>query len=115
MFLEPETKKLIESVLDSEINQDLFDQCVQQFGNLSDGLDMFMIAVSYYEQLDNYLDEEAIYFNDYWLLLDHYETQDMNLAEDKLVFVYTEMMQNSCYSEKYAEFFKKSLHYCIPF
>ena len=43
------------------------------------------------------------------------ETQDMKLAEDKLVFVYTEMMQNSCYSEKYAEFFKKSLHYCIPF
>ena len=81
MFLEPETKKLVESVLDAEINQDLFDQCVQQFGNLPDGLDMFMIAVSYYEQLDNYLDEEAIYFNDYWLLLDHYETQDMKLAE----------------------------------
>lgn len=115
MFLEPETKKLIESILDSEVKQELFDQCVQQFGNLPDGLDMFMITVSYYEQLDNYLDEEAIYFNDYWLLLDHYETQDMKLAEDKLVFVYTEMMQNSCYSEKYAEFFKKSLHYCIPF
>ena len=32
MFLEPETKKLVESVLDAEVNQDLFDQCVQQFG-----------------------------------------------------------------------------------
>ena len=56
-----------------------------------------------------------VFHNDLTTTNSHYETQDMKLAEDKLVFVYTEVMQNSCYSEKYAEFFKKSLHYCIPF
>jgi len=115
MFLKHETQHLIESVLDTEANKEFFELCYNEFDTQPDGVNIFMSSICYYELLDDYLDYGGVSFDDYWLMLDNHETQDMKLAKDKLVYIYTTLMQDSSYSDKYASFLKKSLDYCIPF
>ena len=49
MFLQNTTRQLITELYNEEINEELFEQVDKQFGNLVDGLDIYLSVIAYIE------------------------------------------------------------------
>lgn len=65
MFLQNTTRQLITELYNEEINEELFEQVDKQFGNLVDGLDIYLSVIAYIENIDDFNDSGSVYFGDY--------------------------------------------------
>ena len=115
MFLQNTTRQLITELYNEEINEELFEQVDKQFGNLADSLDICLSVIAYIENLDDFNDNESVYFGDYLTFLDDIEVTDEKLAKDKLIYLYYKTTEHCGYSKLYYRVFSKALDFCIPF
>lgn len=115
MFLQNTTRQLITELYNEEINEELFEQVDKQFGNLVDGLDIYLSVVAYIENIDDFNDNGSVYFGDYLTYLDDIEVTSHLLAKDKLIYIYSKTTEHSGYSSLYSRVFSKALDLCIPF
>ena len=89
MFLQNTTRQLITELYNEEINEELFEQVDKQFGNLVDGLDIYLSVIAYIENVDDFNDSGSVYFGDYQQFLVDDETTSQKLAKDKLIYIYS--------------------------
>lgn len=115
MFLQNTTRQLITELYNEEINEELFEQVDKQFGNLADGLDIYLSVVAYIENIDDFNDSGSVYFGDYQQFLVDEETTSQKLAKDKLIYIYTRTTEHCGYSDVYSQVFSKAIDFCIPF
>lgn len=101
--------------LEIEFHQDLFEQVCEFTKDQQDGVDVFIGCVAYYENLTNYLDGSNIYFDDYQILLQDSEYEELPLSRDKCIWLYHHLMMNCSYSHIYAQILGKALDLCVPF
>ena len=115
MFLQNTTKQLISELCASELNEELFEQVDKQFGNLADGLDIYLSVIAYIENIDDFNDSGSVYFGDYLTYLDDIEVTSHKLTKDKLIYIYTRTTEHCGYSDVYSRVFSKAVDFCIPF
>ena len=115
MFLQNTTRELITELQNEDFSEELFEQVDKQFGNLIDGLDIYLSVIAYIENLDDFNDSQSIYFEDYLIFLDDIEVTDEKLAKDKLIYLYYKTTEHCGYSKLYSHVFSKALDFCIPF
>ena len=115
MFLQNTTRELITELQNEDFSEELFEQVDKQFGNLVDGLDIYLSVIAYIENIDDFNDSGSVYFGDYQQFLVDEETTSQKLAKDKLIYIYSKTTEHSGYSSLYSQIFSKALDLCIPF
>jgi hypothetical protein len=73
MFLQNTTRELITELQNEDFSEELFEQVDKQFGNLVDGLDIYLSVIAYIENIDDFNDSGSVYFGDYLTYLDDIE------------------------------------------
>ena len=117
MFLQNTTRELITELQNEDFSEELFEQVDKQFGNLVDGLDIYLSVIAYIENIDDFNDNGSVYFGDYLTYLDDIEVTSHKLAQDKLIYIYiyTRTTEHCGYSDVYSRVFSKAIDFCIPF
>ena len=115
MFLQNTTRELITELQNEDFSEELFEQVDKQFGNLVDGLDIYLSVIAYIENIDDFNDNGSVYFGDYLTYLDDIEVTSHKLAKDKLIYIYTRTTEHCGYSDVYSRVFSKAIDFCIPY